>query len=130
MQFRHKGWIAGIVIGLVAIVLGTWLFFAYRQGDVRNEPLNGHPRPAVSDESGATTMQPQGVPRDGPSPPTYPNVFDEGEMVDEPQAAPSPADEASPQPPPPVGLAGQLVTVLYATNRVVNASTNELFRRK
>ena len=26
----------------------------------------------------------------------------------------------------PVGLAGQLVTVLYATNRVVNASTNEL----
>ena len=71
-----------IVLGLVAIVLGTWLFFAYRQGDVRNEPLNGHPRPTVSDESGPTTMQPQGVPRDGPSPPTYPNVFDEGEMVD------------------------------------------------
>ena len=126
MQFRHKGWIAGIVLGLGAIVLGTWLFVAYRQGDIRNEPLNGHPRPTVSDESGPTTMQPQGVPRDGPSPPTYPNVFDEGEMVDEPQAAPSPADEASPQPPPPVGLAGQLVTVLYATNRVVNASTNEL----
>ena len=122
MQFRHKGWIAGIVIGLVAIVLGTWLFFAYRQGDVRNEPLNGHP--TASDEGGR--LQPQGVPRDGPSPPTYPNVFDEGEMVDEPQTAPSPADEASPQPPPPVGLAGQLVSLLYATNRVVNASTNEL----
>ena len=28
MQFRHKGWIAGIVLGLVAIVLGTWLFVA------------------------------------------------------------------------------------------------------
>ena len=99
MQFRHKGWIAGIVLGLVAIVLGTWLFFAYRQGDVRNEPLNGHPRPTMSD-GGGPTLRPQSVPKDGPGPSTYPNVVDEGEMVDEPQAA-APADEAGPRPPPP-----------------------------
>jgi esterase/lipase superfamily enzyme len=123
VQVRHKGWIGAIVLGLVAIVFGTWLYFTYRQGDVRNEPLNGHP--TASDEGGR--LKPQGVPRDGPSPPTYPNVFDEGEMVDEePQTAPSPAEEASPQPPAPIGLAGQLVSLLYATNRVVNASTNEL----
>lgn len=130
MQFRHKGWIAGIIVGLVAIVLGTWLFFAYRQGDVRNEPLNGHPRPTVSDDSGPTTMQPQGLPRDAPSSPApttdgYPNVLGEDEPPEmQPHAAPPPT--ASPLSPPPVGLVGQLVTVLYATNRLVNASTNEL----